>query len=91
MTDRTGRDAESTNATEGSVTIKTYRARTAGEALAQVKKELGAGAVILHTRTYQTGGIFGFRKKRMTEITATTQDRASTKIPLRRGPAMTPS
>ena len=39
-------------------------------ALAQVKKELGADAVILHTRTFARGGLLGFGRKRVVEITA---------------------
>jgi len=72
---------------EGSVTIKTYRAKTAGDALAQVKNDLGREAVILHTRTYLAGGFLGLRRKRMTEITATTQQVARP-VP-RRGKAHT--
>ena len=76
---------------EGSVTIRTYRAKTAGEALAQVKKELGRTAVILHTRTYQTGGFLGFRKKKLTEITATTQEQVATHTPPRKRPIAAPA
>ncbi len=39
-------------------------------ALAMVKRELGADAVILHTRTMSRGGIFGIRAKQFIEITA---------------------
>ena len=35
------------------MTLKTYRARSMGDALAEVKKDLGRDAVILHTRTYR--------------------------------------
>src|SRR5262245_21559494 len=52
------------------MTLKTYRARTMGDALAEVKKDLGKGAVILHTRTYKVGGWFGFGGKPVVEITA---------------------
>lgn len=52
------------------MTIKTYKGRSVAEALAQVKRELGRHAVVLSTRTYKTGGIFGFRSRVMTEITA---------------------
>src|SRR3954462_7197530 len=50
--------------------LKTYRARTMGDALAEVKKDLGKEAVILHTRTYKVGGWLGFGGKPMGEITA---------------------
>jgi flagellar biosynthesis protein FlhF len=39
-------------------------------ALAQVKQELGPEAVILNTKTFYQGGIFGFGKKEMVEIMA---------------------
>lgn len=50
--------------------LKTYRARTMGDALAEVKKDLGKDAVILHTRVYKVGGWLGFGGKPMFEITA---------------------
>jgi flagellar biosynthesis protein FlhF len=50
--------------------LKTYRARTMGDALAEVKKDLGKDAVILHTRTYKVGGWLGMGGKPMVEITA---------------------
>lgn len=52
------------------MTLKTYRARTMGDALAEVKKDLGRSAVILHTRTFKVGGWLGFGGKAMVEITA---------------------
>ena len=52
------------------MTLKTYRARTMGDALAEVKKDLGKDAVILHTRTYKVGGWLGLGGKPMVEITA---------------------
>ena len=36
-----------------------------GDALAEVKKDLGRNAVILHTRTYKIGGLFGLGGKPM--------------------------
>jgi flagellar biosynthesis protein FlhF len=50
--------------------LKTYRARTMGDALAEVKRDLGKDAVILHTRTYKVGGWFGLGGRPMVEITA---------------------
>jgi flagellar biosynthesis protein FlhF len=52
------------------MTLRTYRARTMGDALAEVKKDLGKDAVILHTRTYRIGGWLGMGGKPMVEITA---------------------
>ncbi|MBL8747507.1 MAG: flagellar biosynthesis protein FlhF [Phycisphaerae bacterium] len=60
-------------AMEGIVTIRTYRGKSVAEAIALVKKDLGRQAVILSTRTYKTGGLFGFRARTMTEITASDQ------------------
>ena len=40
------------------------------EALVQVKTDLGADAVILHTRTFHTRSMLGLRKREMVEITA---------------------
>jgi flagellar biosynthesis protein FlhF len=55
---------------DGTMNLKTYRARTMGDALAEVKKDLGKDAVILHTRTYKVGGWLGFGGRPMVEITA---------------------
>jgi len=50
--------------------LRTYRARTMGDCLAEVKKDLGSDAVILHTRTYKVGGWLGVGAKPMVEVTA---------------------
>ena len=50
--------------------LKTYRAETMAEALAQVKRDLGGGAVILHTRSYKQGGVMGIGAKTVVEISA---------------------
>ena len=63
-------------ATEGVVTIKTYRGRTIAEALDALKKDLGREAVILNTRTFKAGGVFGFGARTIAEIVATTQQHA---------------
>jgi len=52
------------------VKLKTYQAWTMGEALDFVKSDLGADAVILHTRTFERGGFFGIGKRTVVEITA---------------------
>ena len=41
------------------MTMKSYRAPTMAEALADVKRDLGRDAVILHTRSYRKGGFLG--------------------------------
>jgi flagellar biosynthesis protein FlhF len=46
------------------------------EALAAVKQDLGKDAVILHTRSYKQGGVFGFGAKAVVEITASDDPRA---------------
>ncbi len=50
--------------------LKTFRAHTMADALAEVKKDLGRDAVILHTRTYKVGGLLGVGAKNVVEITA---------------------
>lgn len=50
--------------------LKTYRADTMAKALAEVKKDLGSDAVILHTRSFKVGGVMGVGAKAMVEITA---------------------
>jgi len=83
---QTGRMLVFCFAMEGDVTIRTYRGKTIAEALAQVKKDLGRNAVILNTRTYRTGGVLGFWSRTMTEITASDQQPAPAKRPMRRAP-----
>ena len=50
--------------------LKTYTADTMAQALAQVRKDLGKDAMILHTRSFRVGSWFGFGGKNMVEITA---------------------
>lgn len=50
--------------------LKTYRAKTMADALVEVKKDLGADAVILHTRSFRVGSLMGFGGRSMVEITA---------------------
>jgi len=52
------------------MTLRTYRAATMAEALAEVKKDLGRDAVILHTRNIRKGGLLGLGGRRLWEITA---------------------
>jgi flagellar biosynthesis protein FlhF len=51
--------------------LKTYQADTMPQALANVRRELGKDAIILHTRTFKKGGFLGFHTKNVVEITAT--------------------
>jgi flagellar biosynthesis protein FlhF len=50
--------------------LKTFKASTMPQALAQVKREIGPDAVIVNTRTYTRGGIFGLRSRTIVEVTA---------------------
>ncbi len=52
------------------MTLKTYQGATMAEALAAVKRDLGRDAVILQTRTFRQGGIFGLGGREVVEITA---------------------
>ena len=60
------------------VGAKTYRAGSLKEALAQVRRDLGGGAVILGTREVRRRRMFGLGRKEMVEVTAT---EASTQTP----------
>lgn len=50
--------------------LKTFRSSTMAGALAEVKKDLGAEAVILRTRSFKAGGVLGFGGNTIVEITA---------------------
>jgi flagellar biosynthesis protein FlhF len=52
-------------------------------ALTQVKTVMGPDAVILHTRSFQTHGWLGLRRKDMVEITAGLRDRLPARPPRR--------
>jgi flagellar biosynthesis protein FlhF len=54
--------------------LKTYRGNSMADALAEVKRDLGQNAVILHARTIRVGGVAGFGTKNMYEITASNQE-----------------
>ncbi len=67
--------------------LKTYRAQSMAQALSAVKKDLGKDAVILHTRSVKVGGLLGFGKKTLVEITA-----ADEPVPMaKRGSALRPA
>jgi flagellar biosynthesis protein FlhF len=50
--------------------VKTFQGPSIAEALAKVKAELGPSAVILHTRSFKSGGLMGLGQKNVVEITA---------------------
>ena len=50
--------------------VKTFRGRTMGEALAEVRRGMGNSAVILFTRTVRSKGLFGIMGRQVVEIGA---------------------
>ena len=50
--------------------IRTFTARTMAEAIELVRRDIGAGAVVLHTRTYRSGGVLGIGGKTTVEVIA---------------------
>ena len=52
--------------------VKRYEAPTLQEALLHVKRDLGSEAVILQTRKFNRGGVFGLLGKNMVEVLAAT-------------------
>lgn len=54
--------------------LKTFNAPSMAEALAQVKRELGPDAVIIHTRATRVGGILGLGSRNAVEVTASSDD-----------------
>ncbi len=66
------------------MTLRTYRAPTMGEALTQVKKDLGKDAVILHTRAFRAKTFLGLFGKPMVEITASVGVNVVNPLELRR-------
>ena len=61
--------------------IKSFKAPTLKEAMANVKAELGVDAVILHTSKTKKGGILGFHSKEVVEVIAAVEDEASKPSP----------
>lgn len=53
--------------------LKTFRGDNMAQALAEVKKDLGKDAVILHTRSYRVGAVLGLGGRNVVEITASDQ------------------
>jgi len=52
------------------VDVRTYQAYSMSEALSAVKRDLGVDAVILSTRSFRRGGIFGLWRRTIIEVTA---------------------
>ena len=52
--------------------VKRFEASTMREAILKVKHELGAEAVILHTRKYDKPEFFGLRRRNFVEVIAAT-------------------
>ena len=72
-------------------TLKTFHGSSMAEALAEVKKDLGSDAVILHTRSYRVGGVMGVGTRTMVEITASADAGGMRPRPLRTRPAAIPA
>ncbi|MBL1218247.1 MAG: flagellar biosynthesis protein FlhF [Planctomycetes bacterium] len=53
--------------------LKTYQAYTMAEVLQQIRKDLGANAVIVHSRTFKRSGMFRWFKRTVYEVTASTK------------------
>ena len=64
--------------------LKTFRGKTMAEALDQVKRQFGRDALILNTRTFTQGGVFGIGGKPCVEITAAPHN---SDLPVRTPPA----
>ncbi len=58
------------NGMEVNMEVKTFRAASMPQVLAQVKRELGPDAVIMHTRTYKQGGVLGLGQHTVVEVSA---------------------
>ncbi len=57
--------------------LRTFRGATVGDAIAQVKKSLGAHAVIVNTRSYRNGAVMGLGGKPVVEIVASAPSQAA--------------
>ena len=70
------------------MTVKTYRAKTMHEALALVRRELGAKASVLRTREVRAGGLLRWLGgPRLIEVVASTSVSVPSRMPSRRRPA----
>jgi flagellar biosynthesis protein FlhF len=70
--------------------LKTYQGKTMADALGQVKRHLGRDAVILSTRTFTRGGVFGLCARPVVEVTAV-RDLADLPPAMRRSRAAQPA
>ncbi len=70
---------------------KTYCAPSMAEALAEVKRDLGRDAVIMHTRYFRKGGWLGIGGRPMWEITASSQVNVPLRLPSGRYVPVPPS
>ena len=68
--------------------VKKYEAPTMQKALAEVKKDLGSDAVILHTKTKKSNGFMGLWGKEMVEITASKDVNVLSEKPVVKVPEM---
>jgi len=66
---------------DGGMKLRTYRAASIADALADIKRDLGSDAVILHTRTFKAGGVLGLGARRHFEITATSAESVAPRRP----------
>jgi flagellar biosynthesis protein FlhF len=75
--------------------VKTYRAKTMQEALAQVRRDLGPKASVLHTRQVRGGGLLRWiNGSRLIEVVASATVTVPSRLPSRRrpyAPAVAPS
>src|SRR3954465_218946 len=63
------------------MSLRTYRAGTMKEALAQVRRDLGGSAVILGTREVRRRRLFGLGSRELIEVTASSDASASVTVP----------
>jgi flagellar biosynthesis protein FlhF len=68
------------------MSVKTFQGSSMAEALSKVKQELGASAVILHTRSFKKGGMMGLGARNVVEITASVE----VNVPARKKSAVPP-
>ncbi len=69
--------------------VKRYEAPTLQEALLHVKRDLGSEAVILQTRKFNRGGVFGILGKNMVEVLAATDIETAGSSAMKAGPVKT--
>lgn len=63
--------------------VKRFVGDNVAETMGKVKRDLGSEAVILQTRQFREGGVFGFFGKPKVEITAAIEDQPVRKKPVR--------